>query len=1399
MQKLFVFLVALSCGAFVNAATIFVKPQAVGDASGSDWANAKGDLRSVIDSASSGDEIRVAKGLYYWTGRLSIASKTITIIGGYAGVSESETPDSETFKTIISGDVSQNDQWVLWDLQKRMYNAVNTFESTLGGVIQEAALYVPEVPGEYQIATINSSLAGDNVAIFTLASTCTFTLKGVWIVGAGQAASQGTGAAISADTSNLSIEDVRFVGCYGKEGVVQINQNHAMRTVMKNCLFKWNLVTARGIFRTDGSNYTVDSIKIVGGLQTGSQGSCAWFLHSGSGAVYTNCWTEKCYGAGSSFGPSGGVGVENANKSTFANCVFTNNFGYGGIAPAAINFRYKDHVQNMNIRNSLFINNKCVMKKASGTILNLGTVALGKNGGTVEGCTFIGNTCDSIPSGTCKSIIAAPLTITPRDGGAEVDAPFRNVFNCTFAGNRVLTSQGDNGAKITAARSIAVFTALANNPLDVVIANCTFTGDTAYPDVIWTGADPSRATKILNSIFWKTGDASAYQPFKTDTPEALYVTNCIVNGITGLPAGIRGGGITFADPLLGGLEAVAGYAMPVIRPGARVPGLQGCTDLVRFTSDYRVYLCYAAPLAHVSDATVAIPATAPLADAVDTSRPVGGSTKGAVQTLSAAAENGYTLLLKVVPEGAGSLTGGASTQVVPQGSAITAVTAASADAGTFIFTGWKRPDGTLYSSDATLSIPALNADLALNATFSAPDVTWTFDLNGAGTFSGGASNKVFTLAPGSAVPSLSFTIDEDYCIPYGWDPPVPETVGIANRTFTYTYLAKTHRIVRLDTNVDGGTGDGSSWANAMTNIQEAIDAAGVWSGEVWMKKGIHKSGSSADSRLVMRNNVAIMGGFEGVDGKYADDDAEHAARNVELYRTILTGDTGLDDTWKGNVSGDIKVDGVNLKVIGVDGNLTYPAPTDNDVYFYHSLNNNNASPIFDHADHLTVNLDQTAVLDGLTIMGGTVMDNGLGAHPRVLNCTFLGSAKFITDDWMTFTGCTFSLWGVDHGIYVENIGFNAGSTAYTLVTDCVFTNCATTDRGAVATQNAKIRIDGCAFVGCWSQSRGPYDSPTIGAENGACEVLNCLFKDNLCTNGYQVAAFSSGGGVVSNCLFVANRMIQGYGSISDSSPVCIARSYKSNIKFFNCPFISNTVSRSVYNNSNNKNAIASVVYLQQDADILVNCTFDGNHVDSFSELPAYPAFASMIAFAPASGGGLVNCTFNNNEAAEGDIGLPVRSGTSLIKLINALFWNAAADYVFATKTGNTTAELVILDSTAKGFNPSASMISSFQNVSTADPIITAKWVSNGVAVGRRLSGGSPVRSAGRNIFSSAGKYYYLSSLSPLTYTRCDSTATVTSGTMTLITDAIGDERPADAFSQGAIQKTAKGGTVLLMR
>jgi len=87
-----------------------------------------------------------------------------------------------------------------------------------------------------------------------------------------------------------------------------------------------------------------------------------------------------------------------------------------------------------------------------------------------------------------------------------------------------------------------------------------------------------------------------------------------------------------------------------------------------------------------------------------------------------------------------------------------------------------------------------------------------------------------------------------------------------------------------------GTSDGTSWTNAYTDLQTAIDNATA-SDEIWIAEGVYTPDGEGDSFTVTgaEDGLKIYGGFEGTESS-----REH--REPKSHRTILSGDLNGDDT-----------------------------------------------------------------------------------------------------------------------------------------------------------------------------------------------------------------------------------------------------------------------------------------------------------------------------------------------------------------------------------------------------------------------------------------------------------------------------------------------------------------------
>jgi len=224
--------------------------------------------------------------------------------------------------------------------------------------------------------------------------------------------------------------------------------------------------------------------------------------------------------------------------------------------------------------------------------------------------------------------------------------------------------------------------------------------------------------------------------------------------------------------------------------------------------------------------------------------------------------------------------------------------------------------------------------------------------------------------------------------------------------------------VYVDIDATGGGNDGSSWADAFTDLQNGITLA-VSGIEVWVAEGTYVPGASRSASFVPKNGVRVYGGFSGGE-------TIRQQRNWFLHPTILSGEIGA------------------------------AAATDN---CYHVVRAEASNP--------------TAMLNGLTITrgyanGGAIDDHGGGVRARGGGVT-LANVTLIDNYAVTGGGVMVNLGGTVkayNSSFVNNQapGFEGGgfygSTVSALpltLVNCVFTGNSAWRGGGIALTDAGLQ------------------------------------------------------------------------------------------------------------------------------------------------------------------------------------------------------------------------------------------------------------------------------------------------------------------------------------------------------
>jgi hypothetical protein len=295
----------------------------------------------------------------------------------------------------------------------------------------------------------------------------------------------------------------------------------------------------------------------------------------------------------------------------------------------------------------------------------------------------------------------------------------------------------------------------------------------------------------------------------------------------------------------------------------------------------------------------------------------------------------------------------------------------------------------------------------------------------------------------------------------------------------------------------GGKGTGSSWTDAYTSLEDALDnayvpgdqiwvAAGTYTPEAWTTGGGSRAITTNDRfrHFFLRPGVTVYGGFTGAETSVDE-------RDWTVNRTVLSGD--------------------------FDGN---DADNDGDGYIDEDTMAENAVHVIYIPESLV--LDGTAVLDGFYISGGNANeaghDSGGGIHvcgssPTFRNCVVSansaavrGGGAFLCDSAARFEFCVFD---------GNSAGFNGGGLSVlrsgtgSVVEDSLFyRNTAGSWGGGISIEDANLSMSNSTVVlndvtgtaprgaGIMTSGTGYTDGTTPGVRLSECILWGNTFSSS---------------------------------------------------------------------------------------------------------------------------------------------------------------------------------------------------------------------------------------------------------------------------------------------------------------
>ena len=296
--------------------------------------------------------------------------------------------------------------------------------------------------------------------------------------------------------------------------------------------------------------------------------------------------------------------------------------------------------------------------------------------------------------------------------------------------------------------------------------------------------------------------------------------------------------------------------------------------------------------------------------------------------------------------------------------------------------------------------------------------------------------------------------------------------------FHLAYLLSLNARVLYVHQTAAGTGDGMSWVNAFTDLQDALAIAQTGD-EIWVAAGTYIPGESREDTFRLVREAALYGGFNGTESSRDE-------RDWVANRTVLSGDVNGDD-------------------IGFSNN------TEN---VYH-----------------VVTGATDAILDGFTITGGNAIEGSFSSGGGMLNrfvtlmvrnCCFVknfatrnGAGMYNQSSSITVEDCVFAENVAESG---DGGGLYTGgrSPSIAIVHNCIFRD-NSAQRGGGVRSSSHGSISNTIFLNNTGTSLGG----GMVKDSRISPIVNCLFFNN--SSPFATAAsFSSSSDVASNTIFWNN-------------------------------------------------------------------------------------------------------------------------------------------------------------------------------------------------------------------------------------------------------------------------------------
>ena len=309
----------------------------------------------------------------------------------------------------------------------------------------------------------------------------------------------------------------------------------------------------------------------------------------------------------------------------------------------------------------------------------------------------------------------------------------------------------------------------------------------------------------------------------------------------------------------------------------------------------------------------------------------------------------------------------------------------------------------------------------------------------------------------------------------------------------------------------GGSGaiTGASWADAMDNVQNAIDKANIGD-QVWVAQGKFYGNASSKFGIILKSGVALYGGFAGTESALKD--------RVPGHISQLLGDAVSGN----NHNAAVSASDITLATV-LDGFTIAPSQSPGPQCRGMYLSNVSTEL---KISHCIIDGNTTSTIYGNGYGTGIYMENN--SLPIITNCTIsnnkttdYGGGVYVLNSSPVFINCKF----INNQSNSTGGGaFNSGSSS--IYSHCIFSG--NISKGQSSSRGGALsfsgggnsKINNCLIT----NNTANYGGAAISCFDAGLSVLNCTITGNPAVNqtGGAAILYSETG---TNTLTIANSII----------------------------------------------------------------------------------------------------------------------------------------------------------------------------------------------------------------------------------------------------------------------------------